>query len=117
MRPAVRSRRWSAGLPRGGRRELGRALGDQAVPLADEGPVLELAGDDHLAAVPEGVRHGPRVAHRDRVGSVAIGDPEVELIAVVADRARDDVSGQLIRFAGIRVAQLRRLLRLAGGAE
>ena len=67
-RPAVRSRGSSAGLPRCGGRELRRALGDQAVPLADEGAVLELAGDDHLAAVAERVGDRPGVGDRDRVG-------------------------------------------------
>ena len=59
-RPAVRSRGSSAGLPRRRGRELRRALRDQAVPLADEGAVLELAGDDHLAPVAERIRHRAR---------------------------------------------------------
>src|SRR3954447_20207295 len=45
--------------------ELGRALGDERVPLGHEGPVPELALDDHLAPLPEGIRHHARVGDRD----------------------------------------------------
>ena len=39
-------------------RELRRALGDQGVAFADEGAVLDFAGEDDLAAAAEGVGDG-----------------------------------------------------------
>src|SRR6185295_20284860 len=96
--------------------ELRRALGDQAVPLPDEGPILVLARDDHLAAVAEGVRDRPGVGDGDRVAAVPVRDPEVELVpGAMTNRAGNDVAGQLIGLVRTRIDQLRRLLRLARG--
>ena len=46
-------------------RELRRALGDQGVAFADEGAVLDLAGEDDLAPAAEGVGDGAAVGDRD----------------------------------------------------
>src|SRR5829696_708346 len=113
----MRSRGSSAGLPRRRGGELRRALRDQAVPLADEGAVLELARNDHLTAIAERIGDRPGVGDRDRVGPVAIRDPEVELVTGVVNRAGDDVPGQLIGPGRVALQQLRGLLRLGRGGE
>src|SRR5436190_11338640 len=102
------------------RRELRRALGDQAVALAHEGLVLrEAPTDDDLAAGAEGVGHLAGVANRDGGASTPgpILDPEVEVGAAPVDRAGHDDAGQVVRLAGLRGEELRGLLRLARGAE
>src|SRR5215211_1371570 len=77
---AVRKARPSAALPKLagiGRRELRRALCDQRVGLADEGPAHELAAEDDLTAAPERVGDDAAVGDRDALSlSVAVGDPE-----------------------------------------
>src|SRR5919199_6974025 len=56
-------------------RELRRALRDQGVPLADERSAAKRAGNDHLAAVAEGVRHRAHVRDWQRRAAVAVADP------------------------------------------
>ena len=59
------------------RGELRRALGDQGVAFADEGAVLDFAGEDDLAAAAEGVRDRACVGDRQaRLATFAIGDAE-----------------------------------------
>ena len=99
-------------------RELRGALGDQRVALADEGPVLDRAGEHDLAPGAERVGDGAGVGDRDaRRGVLAVGDPEADRLAVVADRAGHDLAGQVVGLAGGRVEQLRGLLGLGRGAE
>src|SRR5262249_15065748 len=98
--------------------ELRGALGDQAVPLPDDGSVLQLAGDDDLAAVPERIRHGALVLDRNALARVvAIGNAEIELLSLMRDGARDDLAGQLELVRGRRAEQVGGLLRLGRRAE
>src|SRR5215218_2307274 len=72
-------------------RVLGWTLRDQAVALGHECAVLDASGHHHLAAVPERVWYLAPVANRNRrLRVLAIGDPEVELGAVVLNRSRND---------------------------
>src|SRR5215208_157486 len=100
-------------LGRLGVRELRRALGHQGVSLADEGAILDSARDDHLALVLEGIGNCPGVANGNRARwIVAVGDPELELIALMVDRAGYDHAGQLVVVARRRGEQIRGLLGL-----
>src|SRR5918994_4777607 len=80
-------------------RELRRALGHERVALGDEGALLQLTRDDHLATLPEGVRHRARVDDRDRLRAVAIADAEAQLVARAIDRALHDLARHLVRLA------------------
>src|SRR3954452_22438128 len=95
-------------------RELRRAFRDERVALADERAALELTRDDHLAPLAEGVGHHARVGDRHRGGAVAVAHAEAELVAPVADRPLDHLSGELVGAARLELA---RLARLRGGAE
>src|SRR5215216_3248515 len=53
-------------------RELRRALRHERVALGDEGAVLQLARDDHLAPLPERVGDDARVLDRHRAGPLAV---------------------------------------------
>ncbi len=98
--------------------ELGRALGDQAVPFADQGPVAQLAADDHLAPLAERVGHRARIGDRDLGrAALAVGDLEVQLLPGVRDRVVDDGAVDVVAGAGAGRHQLGRALGLAGGAE
>src|SRR5680860_1348623 len=100
------------------RGELRRALGHQGVALADEDTVRDSAGEDDLATAAEGVGDGAGVGDGDALsGVVAVGDPEAQSLALVADGAPDHAAGQLVAGAGGCADQLRGLLRLGRGAE
>src|SRR3954468_8060698 len=75
--------------------ELRGALGHERVALADEGAVLELARDDHLAPVAERVRDRARVADRHGLRALAVLNLEEQRGALVADRAGHDLAGHL----------------------
>src|SRR5438093_3863811 len=77
-RPTMAIRRLGSGL--GG--ELGRALGDQRVPLADEHGALLADGHDDLAAIAKRVRHGTHVADRNRGGALAVAHAEQDRVAL-----------------------------------
>src|SRR4051794_39384865 len=82
-------------------RELGRALGDQGVALADEAVALLVDRHDDLAPGAEGVGNGAGVADRHRRRSVAVPDAEQE-DPVVLDVSGRDPAGQLVALAGLR---------------
>src|SRR3712207_3791555 len=63
--------------------ELGGALGDQRVVLADERVALAAHVDDHLTTLAEGVGHGALVDHRHRAAARAVLDPEGVRVATV----------------------------------
>src|SRR5689334_13894440 len=110
----------SRALPRlaGIRRELGGALGDERVAFADEGAVLDFAGEDDLAAAAEGVRDGAPIGDRQRrPAAFAVDDAEEQLVAAVANRAGNDLAGQVVARSRRGVDQLGGLRRCARGAE
>src|SRR5439155_6786809 len=79
------------------RRELRRALRDQRVLGADEGPVGHLPGDDDLAALAE--RVGDRAAIEDQdpgPAAAAVADHEAQGVALAMDRVGGDLAGELI---------------------
>src|SRR5437773_1636204 len=101
-------------------RELRRALGDQAVALSDQRAARgEPAGDDDLAIRAERVGDLAAVADGDRGAPVpgAVLDAEVEPGAAAMDRAGHDDAGQVVGLPGLRIDELRRLLRLVRGVE
>src|SRR3954454_19286003 len=65
-------------------RELRRALGNQGFRLANEGALLEAAGENDLAPAAERIRDGALVGHR-QLGAVAltIGDQEGDSLLAV----------------------------------
>src|SRR5690242_15014870 len=85
-------------------RELRRALGDQGVRLANEGAPLQAAGEDDLATAAERVRDGSRVGHRQLLAAaLTVGDEEGDpFLAVLPDRAADDLAGHVVGAAGAR---------------
>src|SRR3954468_14448223 len=76
--------------------ELGRALRDERVRLADEARTLPAHLDDHLAPLAEGVGHGAPVADRDRTRALPVPHDEVERAAVAPDRPVRDRPRELV---------------------
>src|SRR5215207_10130664 len=76
--------------------ELRRALRHQRVALGDERAALQLAVDDHLAALAERVGDDAGVGDRDRRAAVAVADRERQVLALALDRPVDDPAGQVV---------------------
>src|SRR4051794_26384137 len=95
----ARPRIGMSGLGAGGL-ELGRALRDERVALADEGAALLAHVHDDLAPGAEGVGDGADVAHRHRGRPAAVADAEVESGAGAMDRPGHDLPGQLVGLPG-----------------
>src|SRR3954464_505288 len=88
--------------------ELRGALRDQRVALADERAALELAVDDHLAALAERIGDDAGVGDGHGCAAVAVADREREALALPLDRAVDDLPGQLVVARALLGQQLRR---------
>src|SRR5213594_964139 len=83
------------------RRELRRALRDQRVLGADEGPVGHVPGEDDLATLAERIGHGAAVEDEDAwPAAAAVVDHEAQGVALAMDRVGSDLAGELVRASG-----------------